>query len=453
LYIGELKMDLKKVLVGIVVIIVAVVGGVKYYLQMKYSRSIDELASSMSPFARMTYSDVTTTFDGEIIVSGVNIEVLGETPENVAFREIRFKTPGFLYLLKDGSRMQAGEFPRKMNMSLSGLEFSTDGVFMQSLDNMVSIMNKQIAQYIETHCGEIEFLGPAQYKELGYENIISNFSMGYEFSDSDPSVHLTMNWQAVNMGSLDMSMELRGVVAPSVQTVMATGAPLLSNVSITYYDDTYIAKVTDYCSKKSNLTKAQYIEREANSDDKYYAIIWGFIPGQGIRDAYKQFLNDPQQIDAVLSPPSPIDITTIEKYSISDIPSLLGLRITVNGKNISDVNIKPAPSELANLGVQSFDSIVSGEQVAPVPEQNASAHEKGASAYHVVAIKDLGEFIGKPVRINVNTGDVREGWLTEVDKQRIVATKYVGGGELEYVIPIRNTSKVEVFYEKETETQ
>jgi hypothetical protein len=446
-------MDLKKILVGIIVVVIAAVGGVKFYLQMKYARNLDELANSMTPFAKMTYNDVNTTFDGDIIVTGLKVDVMGETPENITLREVRIKTPGFLYLLKDGSKMQAGNFPKKMKISLSGLEFSPEGMLMQSLGQMTKVMNQQIVQYIEPHCGDIEFMGPEQYKELGYESILSDLSVGYEFSDRDPAVHMTINWQTANMGSIDMRMELRGVAAPSVHTVMATGAPLLSNVSLTYYDDSYIARITDYCAKRSGLTKEQYIQRETNSDDRYYAIIWGFIPGQGLRDAYMQFLGNPQNVEIRLNPPSPVDISTIDKYSISDIPSLLGLNVAVNGKDISDLSIKPAPTELANLGIKSFDSVVSGEQVAPIPAQKTPVQRKSTSAYHEVAVKDLVDFIGKPVRIDIDTGDIREGWLTRIDKHQIVATKYVSGGELEYVIPLRNITKVEVYYDKEPETQ
>ncbi len=235
------------------------------------------------------------------------------------------------------------------------------------------------------------------------------------------------------------------------------GEPKLLNNRLTYSDLSYTDKENQYCAKASKMEMAEYIEARVNQSDADYAVIWGFVPGDGIRQAYKRFLTNPGEVTFSIDPSASFNLGSLHLYNPKDIPPVLGLRVKVNGQEIEDIGFKTVDeiemdsdislstshsftSELGKLGSLFGSKNQATEIKRPAPSKKEKQY------YRSVKLNEIGEHVGREVKIYIASGLVREGTLERVQGSTIFVVRSLRGGKFTMPIPYGQVTKIEAFY-------
>ena len=64
---------MKKIILAVIVVVVASVAGVYFYINYKVKQSVDKVIAAAQPVARITYQDIGNNMDGSLMVKGISI--------------------------------------------------------------------------------------------------------------------------------------------------------------------------------------------------------------------------------------------------------------------------------------------------------------------------------------------------------------------------------------------
>ncbi len=435
---------IRNTLIAIPLILGAAYGGLKLYLHHRYSTALDAAIAEASPFVGIRYQGLSTTLGGELSVEGVTVTPHAEFTDRLRIEAVRVVTSGLQDLINIGKRVERGEIPQKLRLVVEGVEVPMDGFTMGRLDESTDAVNSRIAKYVTPGCGDIQHIGPRYYPELGYQRLVSDFSLGYELDESRGAMIIDLQGAMRGMASVSVHTVVTGIASPSVQAAMMSGPPSASLMEITYRDDSLTDRVNQFCAARSGLSVEAYIDQETRRDSDYYALTWGIIPSPGLLEAYRKFLQRPGEVRMVMDPGSAIDTRSLGAYRPEDLPALLGLVVYVNGEFVEDFGFRGAPARLVKLrqALQRKGSGVAPEQEADRAEVNV------VPRYHKVRVRELPKHVGRRVRVHTKEGVVREGKLSRVKDGQIVAKTNTHGGTVEYIVPFRRVRRVEVYYAK-----
>jgi hypothetical protein len=346
---------LRNILIAIPILIAAAFAGLKGYLHYAYESLLDEAIQNASPFVELRYDDLATTLDGDLIIKGITVTPRAEFTDTVRIGSVHYDTPGLLYLLTNRDRLEQGEFPSHVRLEIRGLEVPLDGFIVGALDKNTEAENAKLDGQITPFCGDAHYLTSRHYAEMGYEDLVSDISLGYEFNKHSQLVHITLTWAQRGIGSLEFSADLSGVSSTSAQTLMASGPPTLSRVDLVYWDNSAVSRILEYCAAKRQMSREELIQAEVNAEPDYYAATWGILPGQGLLQAYRRFLESPAEVRVVMYTDTIGDLATLAQYRKTDLPALLNMQVYVNGEAVDDLSfsepaIRPAKRRLRARG-------------------------------------------------------------------------------------------------------
>jgi hypothetical protein len=267
------------------------------------------------------------------------------------------------------------------------------------------------------------------YQRLGYQSLVFDLSLGYRFQRGGGPLQVKTEWRTREHGVATVNLDFVGV-SSNLRGVMAT-QPLLRTLEAVYQDLSFTDRLKRYCAKASGITVEQYIDSEVNRNAAAYQAQWGFVPGPGLRQAYREFLTKPGEVRVQMSPPVELDLQSLRMFKPEEIVSMLNLRVSVNGKAVTDLSVLPSPSTPTRPALSA----------APSP---GAAPGFAASAFRAVPTADLGRHIGKTVRVHLTHGGTREGQLLQLLDGMARVERRLPGGTMTLAIPLRQIERVEV---------
>ena len=440
---GVTKVKPRNVLIAVPILAAAVFAGLKGYLHYTYESLLNEAIQNASPFVELRYDDLSTTFDGDLIIKGITVTPRAEFTDTVRIGSVHYDTPGVLYLLTNRDRLEQGEFPSHVRLEIRGLEVPLDGFIAGALDKSTEAENVKLDGQITPFCGDAHYLTSRHYAEMGYKSWVSDISLGYEFKKHSQLIHIALTWATRGIGSLALSADLSGVTSTSAQTLMASGPPSLSRVELIYGDDSYVSRILEYCAGKRQMTREELIQAEVNAEPEYYAATWGILPGQALLQAYQRFLESPAEVRVVMHTDTIGDLATLSQYRKTDLPALLNMQVYVNGEVVDDLSFSEPAIRPANRRRSA-----SGRDGTQVSSGKARSAPPPTPQYHAVRAEELSEHVGRNVRIHTVGGAVREGRLSGVRNHKIYAMSRVYGGKMEVIVPVDQANRIEVYYAK-----
>lgn len=219
--------------------------------------------------------------------------------------------------------------------------------------------------------------------------------------------------------------------------MMMAMAPKLDEVRLLYnMDGEYMKGVKKYCSSRLGMTEKAYIERMVNATDEEYQRFYGFIPGEGIRDAIRSFLQDPGEIDVRMRPSPDVNPAMLNQYRPQDIISLLGLNLYVNGQPVSDLSFTIDEKYSSLFGNQAY-----GEDKT---EQEEAKRRIARYQFQVTPLAQLPQYIGAQVKMKTRDGKLREGTLVSVNRQTAQIEQRIHSGKFTVHVPIEQVSQFQV---------
>lgn len=434
-------------------VLLLVYGGLKGLVYYKFKSAVDTASANMRIFATLRYNNISSSLlDNSVTIHKVTILPAG-FEDSINIDAITLQTQSLGYLISGMNPGRKGEFPEHMNVTMSGLKVDLYGSMIDKLEQALSQLNSAVQGTIPTACGNKLYLGPTEYRELGYDILDSSLRFAYDFSAE--GINIAMDWSTKDMASASLEMKMSG---PSRASSMAirSNPPQLEELSITYSDLSYTQRSNEYCTRQGDYKSVEeYIAAASNQNDAAYALQWGFVPGPGIKQAYKDFLSNPDSIRISLRPPKGFNQSTLGLYKPEDLVSALNLEVIVNNKPVTDLSFSFTPSDTASAEtvvsiqdrLQNFKALLEQKEIQPIVKPSPKI--KGPTPrFHRVTIGQLKPLIGKQCRVYTRNNPVRRGILSAVTDKTINVTQQVHRGEFTMNIEKNTVDKIEVFYAK-----
>lgn len=445
---------IRNILIAALLAVLALAAGINGYVHHQFKTNIDNTLSSIQPFVQVKYSDLTTSLlSSEVKLK--NVRIAGDfLPEELTLGNITFETPGFAYMLNGPESIKTGEFPEHLGFALDDFYLDLHGEIAQWLDRLVKRMQTVYASERKL-CGGKAIFGPVDYKEMGYTRLLSNMRIAYNFDKSRKTLDINMNAQTRNMGSVEAYVNVANIGGMSSNKMMQSGMPQLANVEITYKDETYTPRIIKYCSELSNLKKEEYIDAEVKQSDNYFYMVWGFAPGYGLRDAYKDFLLKPDTLTFRMTPSKEFNPMTISMMSTDELMEALNVNLKVNGLVVTDLSFTKPPAEFIEKFEQrlanslDFNAILRGDPIKPpAPVEQPKVKVKQPAKYHKIKLSSINKHVSDFVRVTTKDGKQRNGVLIRTDKVNLYVQKKVGGGKFTMTVPRNKIKTIEAYFSK-----
>ena len=445
---------IRNILIASLLAILALVAGINGYIHHQFKTNIDNTLSSIRPFAQVKYSDLTTSMiSGEVKLQ--NVRVSGDfLPEEITLGNITLETPGFAYMLNGPENIKKGEFPKRLGFAIDDFYLDLNGETAKWLDRLVKRIQPVFAAERKICAGKSIF-GPSDYKEMGYTRILSNMRIAYDFNKSKKTLNIILDENSRKIGSLKVNIKVSNIGSMSSDKMMQNGMPRLDNLEITYKDETYTPRMLKYCAELSNMKKEDFIDAEVKQSDKYFYMVWGFAPGLGLRDAYKDFLLKPDLVTLTMAQNEEFNPMMLPNMSVDEIISALNIRLKINGLLVTDMSYTLPPIEFTEnferrmAKTLDFESLLRGDPIKPPVKIVApKVYAKAPAKYHKIKMKDIKKHVSDFVHITTKTGNKRNGQLIRIDRVNLYVQKKVKGGKFTMTVPRTKVKTIEAYFSK-----
>ncbi len=413
-----------KSLVGLVLLVAAVVGGVTLYIRSEVKTALEDAVTALSPVAETRYASMSVTPRGTIRVQDIELRPRAFN-DRLHIEGIEVETPGLWFLLTSTTKLRGGDLPEHLRVTLRGLAFNLDGPMAESLDRFIAAAVQSSGVPPVSNCGDVRYIDLNAYQRLGYQSFVFDASLGYRFEKGGGPLRMTTEWRMRDLGVATLNFEFVGASPSRIQAIGARAR--LRAFDLVYQDLSFTDRLKRYCTQASGMSVEQYIESEVNRNAAAYQKQWGFVPGPGLRQAYREFLTRPGEVRLQVTPSIEMDMETLRLFKPEDFASMLNLRVSVNGKAVTDLSLMP----------------VSSAPTRPTPAPPAGPASV-TNEFRAVPTMDLDRHVGKAVRVHLTQGGMREGRLLQVVDGTARVERRFPGGTMTLAIPFRQIERVEV---------
>lgn len=444
---------IRNIVIAAILALLALAAGINGYIHHQFKTNIDNTLNAIQPFVQIKYSDLSTSIlSGEVKLQNVRISA-DVLPETITLGNFTLETPGFAYMLNGPENLRKGDFPEHLGFAIDDFYFDLHGETAEWLDKLVKRLQTVYASERKICDGKAVF-GPAELKEMGYTRILSNMRMSYNFNESKKTLTIKTSARTRNMLSMDSSIEIVNLGSMSSSKMLQAGLPRLGSINVTYKDETYTPRIIKYCSKIGNMTKEEFIEAEVKQSKEYFYMVWGFAPGDGLRDAYKDFLLKPELLTLSVTPSEEFNFMNIPRMSTDEIMDSMNIRLKINGLLVTDLSFTPAPDDfMENFNARlarsmDFNAILRGEPVKPPVVEKPKIKKKAPARYHKISKSQVSKYLNHYVRIKTKAGADRNGQLIRLDSTNLYVQKKVSGGKFLMTVPRAKIKAIEAYFSK-----
>lgn len=415
----------KKLLLVLLLLPIVIYLGIKFIIYRNTKSTLEQLTAMAAPIMGIRYDGIGSSIGGAVQISNVKIQP-NSLNDVIRIKTIEIQTPGLAFLLAGKDKMNEGDFPENLRLSLEGVAVDMDGAMMSMLDKF---LEAGAAEQSIAHCGGIQAVGPGLYRKLGYSTLVSDIRIGYELDKKSRRMRVRAEWNTEEMSLFSADFFFTSV--PASAKDVGQFSPRLTEAKVYYKDLAYTDRLKRYCASASNISIEDYINAEVGQESSSFTQQWGIVPGPGLREAYRQFLIAPGEVRFETRPTEGIDAASMDLFRPEDILGMLNATLTVNGTAVTDLSFQFKPKTVAN---DRGTSVANEEQAAQ------------KSGYQIVRSAELAKYIGRSVRIREKRAAVREGVLAEVTPTQVTLERRYGGGAVTFNVSVKQIEKVEVLF-------
>ena len=445
---------IRNILIAALLALLALAAGINGYIHHQFKTNIDNTLSSIQYFAQVKYSDLSTSiFSGEVKLENVRVSS-AFLPEEIKLGNVTLETPGFAYMLTGPESMKKGILPKSLGFKIDGFYFDMDGETASLLNKIVDRIQPVYASERKL-CGGKSIFGPADYKKMGYTSLLSNMRLAYDFNETNKTLNINIAADTKKMGNMKARINIINISGMSPDSMMQDGMPQLASIEATYDDETYTERVIKYCAELSNMKREDFIDAEVKQSDEYFYMTWGFAPGEGLRDAYKDFLLKSDSITLSMSPAKEFNPMMASVLSTDEIMQLLNVTLSINGLPVTDLDFKMPPAEFTKNFEQQlaatldFNALLQGE---PIQTQKVikktKIYKKAPAKYHKISLRKAPQYVGNFVRVTTKKGSQRKGRLIRIDNTNLYVQKKVSGGKFTMTVAREKIKTIEAYFSK-----
>ncbi len=423
---------MRKLLLGVVVIAAAAFGLVKGFLWYKVKGHADAFVQAAAPFVRISYGGIHTDLRGSV---GIDEVVLRPTmtEDEFTLAAVRISAPHLLSLLLLENRLDEGEMPEHLSVSLQRLQIDLDSQLVNLLDEMEPAAvsgnlqsGASLANLDALGCGDREHFAVKDLLAMGIRRVALDWKA--ELSHEPGSGVTTVDLQMADPGlfRVDLNMQITGKPgAISPEDGLPSGR-------VTYTDEGWYRKRNDYCALLNKGSVSEYVEQHLAE----VATRFGIALPEAMADSYRQFMLEGGTVALALNPQPHTPVTELPHYPPQDLIEVLGLELVVNEQPFDMAAIAWKPkTEAVTSATPAAKAPVAGAPPAPAEP-----------TFRRVDIDALHRHIDNRARIRTHDGKLREGLVQEVADGRVQLTMQLRRGTLTYPVKLRDIASVEVLH-------
>ena len=431
--------------------------GLKAYIFFQTRDALKQFIALASPFVFVQYGGIGSTLHrGAVHVTNVRITPNGMS-EAVTLERLTYDPGGLWTLLSMSRRLEAREVPESLAIEARGLTIGLDGELMGRLEALAkSRAPEMFAVGSAAHCAGLSTFGPAHLRKLGYQALVSDFTLTYHYDRTASQLRMNVDGITRDLSSATFAMTTKGPISMA-RAAGARGMPKVNEITMTYKDAGYTERLKRYCAQASGKSVEEYINAEVNQPAEAFRQQWGMVPGPGLREAYRIFLTQPGEVYVHLAPPADFSAAAANLARPEELLAQLNTTVKVNGQRVDDLSFSlGAPVQVAATDQASGTK---PEETAPVEgiteggerPRARRAYEDVPTAgtremkYQAVPVEELEKIVGEYVRLTVGENRVREGSLTRVmNRTAYVEVRLAASSTIVVQIPFANIKTAEV---------
>ncbi len=244
-------MTKKQLFLIFIILPLIVYGGAKAYLHHHIQQLADNLVTSVSPFVKVKYGDITTTWDGAARIERIDITV-PQTDEVIRVAALELKTHNFYQLLTLGNAFEKQELPESLALAIKGVDLNLHSRYAEVFDEFVKkteATNSKHTALPDLGCGDIKLTISGFEKDLalGYDNLLADTQFGYRHEKKGPLV-FEFSTTVKDMFSFELNWALDVGDSSIMDNIRHHGAePKLVRVSGSIVDHSYVGRLKKVC--------------------------------------------------------------------------------------------------------------------------------------------------------------------------------------------------------------
>lgn len=402
---------------------------IKLSLWLSVRSIMNDVVDQLSPFMQISYSGITSSFDGRVGVSGLTVKVpMLNDQFSVDHGELKFKS--LLSLLRFKESLREGKFPEQMAVSLKGFKVDVHGPLMAQLrqteDRSPYTALSQVA------CGRSKTIGTNELLEMGYRTFETDTEFSYLYQPGAKTLAFNMTADTRDMSDYRISLALSNMSDNPGD--LRVNPPRVSSVIIEVNDNQYQRKVNSYCAGKLGQTDEQYqqtaIEKfDSNLRSQRIAL------APGVLVSVAAYLKDPQSLRLEFNPTEGMAWDGLQFFDAPDVIAMLRPVLLINQQAVNDLAFSWVEPNAA--AVPHATELVQAAEV----EQKSKTPQ-----YDFVAVASLPEHAGKRLQFITYDGTYYQGILHKVENGKAFLSVQFGSGSAEMFLRLEKIDKVRVLF-------
>lgn len=450
---------IRNILIAVLLALLAILAAIDAYINYQFKTNVDHAIESAKVFATIKYKELSTSpLTGTVTLTDVRISA-PFLPEPLLLGDISLKTADLFFMLNGGDNFKKGELPDQLAVNIEQASFDLHGETADLLDNLAKRLQPLYSgtnaqgESERKICGGKSIFGPSEYKELGYARLISNLNLSYHFDNKNQLLNITMRGETQNVARFNLRFSLTGIGSLS-STGMSVKSEL-RDAQFTFEDKTYIPRVIKYCASLDKTTKEEFINAEVNESERYFYKLWGFAPGPGLREAYKDFLSRPDLVTLSLSPGKKFQPAAFVTMTTEEIIEALNVKLKINGLLVTDLSFKLPPVHFNEQFEQqlardvNIEALMQGEKLkTPKPAKKPTIVKVPKPKYYKIMLNEADQHVGDYVKITTLSGQQRVGRLIRIDDLYLFVQQKINGGNFTMNVKRNDIKEIEAYFDK-----
>jgi len=397
-----------KNIVLILVLVLAILFGGKFFIEKQYEKKLDELIAMIAPFMSMRYDKVALGWDGSMSLLGLHME-RPDTSETIDIGRILFKSSDRLAAIKGKKVFESGQYPESVSIEIDNIAYDT---------SLLKINRKSNPK---EHCRN--FLTTFNYGEINLPRLEGNMSLSVDFHDPlNARFSLYSEDQALSY-DIDSVFD-----ASDLMSVAQGDQPYIREVSITSEVDEHFAQqFIGYCAAKFSVEPESFLEKIVASP-KYSSNSFGADLGPDFRHALAKYFRGGSRLTMHSKPSKQLqDLKKVQFFKAKDVVRWLNMSVTLEGEKVV-------------IDASGFKQDL---EEAAIAKPEAEVYKRSYQRVPVSQIKGL-QNMDIQITRNGDRSDVA-GELIEV-KDDVASVKiFRHGGTMIYKVPVAEIIKLQVY--------
>lgn len=438
---------LTKFFVAVALIGGAVYGGIKSYIYYQTRDTVQGLAQLAAPFVAIEYGGISS----DLWTGTVRIEQIKLSPtvinDSVRIGAVRLSAGNVQQLFGLMRRAKDRAPPDTLGLALQEVRLDLGGDLVRTADRFLTMAaqaNPTAAS--AAHCGHQSVAELAFLRRLGYDALVLDLDLKYDFNKRAQTVKTTGVVKMHDMTRVAFDMKLAGM-----QAQIGSGAmPRFGELGFVMEDLSYNDRQKSFCAREAKLSETEYLEIETGPRSMFFAQL-GITPGPGLQQAYRDYLSKPgSTIELRVHPSEDLDPSSLALFKPADILAMLNATLSVNGKLVQDLSFELGPVLAARAGPEPKAGGDAGRAPSALKPSSAPpalrARKPPADEFREVRVAELSRYMNHYVRLHERGQSPREGTLVQMTGSNAVLERRYGTGHVAVKVPLPRVDKAEVMF-------